>query len=105
LVQDINITNFAFSQAFDEAIEAKVTASQRAEQAERELQRVKYEADQKVAAAAGEAKAIAIQSQAIQQNGTAYLQLQAIQRWDGKLPTYMGANAPLPFINGVVSGK
>jgi hypothetical protein len=24
---------------------------------------------------------------------------QAINRWDGKLPTYMGTGAPLPFLN------
>ncbi|MDR5851374.1 hypothetical protein [Caballeronia sp. LZ003] len=24
---------------------------------------------------------------------------QAINRWDGKLPTYMGAGSPLPFLN------
>jgi prohibitin 2 len=100
LIQDINITNFKFSAAFDQAIEAKVTASQRAEQAERELARVKFEADQQIAKARGEAESIAIQAQAVKTNGgQEYLQLQAINRWDGKLPTYMGAGAPLPFLN------
>lgn len=99
LIQDINITNFSFSKSFDEAIEAKVTASQKAEQAQRDLQRVQFEVQQRIAKAEGEAKAIAIQSEAVNKNGGAYLQLQAIQRWDGKLPTYMGANAPLPFID------
>ncbi|WDD91154.1 prohibitin family protein [Burkholderia sp. FERM BP-3421] len=99
VIQDINITAFAFSEAFDQAIEAKVTASQKAEQAERELQRVKFEADQKIAQAEGEAKAIAIQAQAIKTNGgDEYLRLQAINRWDGKLPTYMSPHSPMPFI-------
>lgn len=99
-IQDINITNFKFSAAFDQAIEAKVTASQRAEQAERELARVKFEADQQIAKARGEAESIAIQAQAVKTNGgQEYLQLQAINRWDGKLPTYMGAGSPLPFLN------
>lgn len=100
IVRDINITGFAFSKAFDDAIEAKVTASQKAEQAERDLQRVKYEADQKIAAAKGEAESIAIQAQAIKTNGgEAYLRLQAINRWDGKLPVYLSPGAPLPFVN------
>lgn len=100
VVRDINITGFAFSKAFDDAIEAKVTASQKAEQAERDLQRVKYEADQKIAAAKGEAQAIAIQATAIQTNGgEEYLRLQAINRWDGKLPQYLTPGAPLPFVN------
>ncbi len=100
VVRDINITGFAFSKAFDDAIEAKVTASQKAEQAERDLQRVKYEADQKIAAAKGEAESIAIQAEAIKTNGgEAYLRLQAINRWDGKLPVYLSPGAPMPFIN------
>lgn len=100
LIRDINITGFAFSKAFDEAIEAKVTASQKAEQAERDLQRVKFEADQKIAQAQGEAKAIAIQAEAIKTTGgEEYLRLQAINRWDGKLPTYMTSGAPLPFVS------
>ncbi len=40
------MTNFKFSQAFEAAIEAKVTANQRTEQAERELARLKFEAEQ-----------------------------------------------------------
>ncbi|MGK8893718.1 prohibitin family protein [Burkholderia gladioli] len=100
IVRDINITGFAFSKAFDDAIEAKVTASQKAEQAERDLQRVKYEADQKIAAARGEAEAIAIQATAIKTNGgEEYLRLQAINHWDGKLPVYLAPGAPMPFIN------
>ncbi|MDC6127806.1 prohibitin family protein [Burkholderia gladioli] len=100
IVRDINITGFAFSKAFDDAIEAKVTASQKAEQAERDLQRVKYEADQKIAAARGEAEAIAIQATAIKTNGgEEYLRLQAINHWDGKLPLYLAPGAPMPFIN------
>ncbi|WP_250533487.1 prohibitin family protein [Caballeronia sp. AZ10_KS36] len=100
LIQDINITNFKFSAAFDAAIEAKVTASQRAEQAERELARVKFEADQQIAKARGEAESIAIQAQAVKTNGgQEYLQLRAINRWDGKLPTYIAAGSPMPFLN------
>ncbi|SAL66694.1 bacteriophage/transposase fusion protein [Caballeronia arvi] len=100
LIQDINMTNFKFSQAFDAAIEAKVTASQRAEQAERELARVKFEAEQQVEKARGEAESIAIQAQAVKTNGgEQYLRLQAINKWNGVLPTYMGAGAPVPFLN------
>lgn len=99
-IQDINITNFQFSESFDKAIEAKVTASQRADQSERELAQAGFDAQKVIAKAKGEAEAIAVQAQAVKTSGGAeYLQLQAINRWDGKLPTYMGAGAPLPFIN------
>lgn len=104
-VQDINITNFSFSKSFDEAIEAKVTASQKAEQAERELQTVKFEAEQKIAAAKGQAEAIRIQAEAVKaQGGSQYVQLEAIKKWDGRLPTYTGGNTPLPFIDAGKDG-
>lgn len=97
--QTVNLVNFGFSRSFDAAIEEKVTASQKAETAKRTLERVKYEADARIAQAEGEAKAIAIQAAAIEkQGGAAYTQLKALEKWDGKLPTYMAPGAPMPFI-------
>ena len=76
----INIVDFDFSSTFNEAIEAKVTAEQNALAAKNKLEQVKYEADQSVAMAEGQAKAIAIQAQAIQvQGGEAYIQLKALK--------------------------
>lgn len=101
----VNIVDFNFSKSFNEAIEAKVTAEQNALAARNKLEQTKYEAEQRVAAAEGEAKAITIQATAIQsQGGTAYINLKAIEKWDGKLPVYNTANAPTPFIpiNGPV---
>jgi regulator of protease activity HflC (stomatin/prohibitin superfamily) len=95
----INIVDFDFSPTFNEAIEAKVTAEQNALAAKNKLEQVKYEADQSVAMAEGQAKAIAIQAQAIQvQGGEAYIQLKALEKWDGKLPQIMGAGT-VPFVN------
>lgn len=98
-VQTVNMVNFGFSKAFDAAIEEKVTASQKAETAKRDLERIKYEAESRVAAAEGEAKAIAIQAAAIdKQGGAAYVQLKAVEKWDGQLPTYMTSGAATPFV-------
>lgn len=95
----VNIVNFDFSRSFNEAIENKVTAEQNALASKNKLEQTKYEAEQRIATAEGEAKAIAIQSKAIQeQGGTAYLQLKAVEKWDGKLPVYNTAGAPMPFI-------
>ncbi|MDR0779204.1 MAG: prohibitin family protein [Pseudomonadales bacterium] len=103
-VRDLNITDFSFSSEFNKAIEAKVTAGQYAEKAQRDLQRIQVEAQQKIAEAEGQARAIAIQAEAIQVNGGAeYIQLQAINKWDGRLPAYLAPNTPLPFI-GVAGG-
>ena len=95
LVEDIQITNFAFSQAFDQSIEAKQTAEQNALKAKNDLDRIKIEAEQKVTMAEAEAKTIQIQAQAIQvQGGAAYVQMKAIEKWDGKLPQVSGGGTP-----------
>lgn len=77
-----------------------MTATQNALAAENNLKKVRFEAEQAVAKAKGEAEAIRIQVQAIQQQGGKdYVALKAIERWDGKLPTYMLGSNTLPFVN------
>lgn len=99
VVDELNIVNFDFSGQFNQAIEAKVTAEQNALAAKNKLEQVKFEAEQRVTQAKAEAEAIRIQAQAItQQGGENYVQLQAIQKWNGSVPTYMMGNA-VPFIN------
>lgn len=96
----LNIVNFAFSGTFNDAIEAKVTAQQNALAAQNKLEQVKYEAEQTVTSAKAQAEAIQIQAQAIQQQGGAnYVQLQAVQKWDGHLPTQMIPGSSVPFLN------
>ena len=93
----VAITNFGFSSEYQQAIEAKVVAAQKKLKAEQDLQRIEVEAKSRIAQAEGEAKAISIQSQAIQSGGgTNYVQLQAIQKWDGKLPTT--TTTAIPFL-------
>ena len=99
-IQRVNLVNFGFSKTFNAAIEEKVTANQKAATAENNLKRTKFEAEQRIAQAEGEAKAIAIQSAAIEKSGGAgYVQLQAIQKWDGKLPQYVTGGTAMPFVN------
>lgn len=99
IVEAIQITNFKFSEQYDAAVEAKQTAEQNAQKAKNDLERIKIEAEQKIATAQAEAEAIRIQSQAIQaQGGAGYVQLKAIEKWNGALPTYTG-NGPIPFID------
>ena len=87
-VSNISLVNFGFSQAHQQAIEAKVIATQQTAKAEQDLARIKVEAASRVAQAKGEAEAISIQATAIQSNGGQnYVQLQWISKWDGKLPT------------------
>lgn len=102
-IDEMSITNFSFSRTFNDAIEAKTTAEQLKLKAERDLERVKVEANQRVAAAEGEARALAAQKQQITAE---LLQLRtienerfAIEKWDGHMPTYMTSGAPLPFVH------
>ena len=95
VVEAIQITNFQFSASFDHAIEAKQTAEQNALKAKNDLERIKIEAEQKVAMAKAEAEAIRIQADAIRaQGGTEYVQLKAIEKWDGQLPQVNGGATP-----------
>jgi regulator of protease activity HflC (stomatin/prohibitin superfamily) len=100
IIDQVNIINFDFSESFNKAIEAKVTAEQDALAAKNKLEQSKYEAEQRIAQAKGEAEAIKIQAQAISsQGGADYVALKSIEKWDGKLPGQMIPNATLPFIN------
>jgi prohibitin 2 len=98
-VGDISLVNFRFSAEYQKAIEAKVIATQSKLKAEQDLQRIEVEAKQEIAKAEGRAKAIQIETQAINsQGGASYVQLKAIEKWDGNLPTTMAGGAT-PFIN------
>ena len=103
-------------------INAKIEATQTAMQKENELRAVEAEAQKQIAEAKwaaearivkanweaeaiivqskAEAEAIKIKTQAIISQGWAdYIQLQAIEKWNGTLPTYTLGTNTLPFIN------
>ena len=100
IVDEFNIVNFNFSDSFDAAIEAKVTAEQSALEAKNKLEQIKFEAEQKIATATAEAEAIRIKAQAIaQQGGEDYVSLKAVEKWNGILPVQMIPGGAIPFIN------
>ena len=92
-----------------ESINAKIEATQRAmlrenedaqSKAEAEKARVaaQGEADAQLTKAKAEAESIAIRAKALRDNPQV-LMLEAISRWDGKLPTFLGADSlPLPLL-------
>jgi len=100
IVQEFSITDFAFSNEYERAVEQKQVAQQSALKAENDLIRVKTEAEQRIAQAEAEAQAIKIQAEAItQQGGEDYVNLKAVEKWNGVLPSQMIPNATMPFIN------
>lgn len=98
----MSITEFSFSEAFTNAIEAKVTAVQRAMEAQNKLKQVEYEAQQRVASAQAEAEAIRIQAEAItKQGGGDYVKLKAVEKWNGTMPTFIAGDGNMPFLMNV----
>lgn len=94
VVDDFSIVNFEFSEEFDRAIEAKVTAEQLKLKAERDLERIRIEKEQKITQAQAEAESIRIQSEALQQNQQ-ILDLRWIEKWDGQTPKVVGSEGSL----------
>ena len=97
IVEDLSITEFAFSEEFRAAIESKQVAEQNALRAEQELRRAQIEAQQQVARAEAEAEARLAIAQAeaealrLQREviSPELLQLRFIEAWNGILPQFM----------------
>ena len=100
VLDEFSIIDFAFSDEYEKAVESKQVAQQDALKAQNVLEQVKLEAEQRVAQARGEAEAIKIQAQAItQQGGKDYVQLKAIEKWNGQLPNQFIPGSAIPFVN------
>jgi len=95
-MSELSITDFQFSKGFNEAVESKQTAEQLAMKAQRDLERIKIEGQQKVVQAKAEAESQRIQKETI---SPIILQLRAIEKWDGKFPQVLGGSGAMPFIN------
>jgi regulator of protease activity HflC (stomatin/prohibitin superfamily) len=101
-VDAFSIISFSFSQTFTDAIEAKQTAEQNALKAKRDLDRIKVEAEQTIAAATAEAEALRLQKMNISPDlielRKIEANLKAIEKWNGILPNVTGGGA-IPFIS------
>ena len=100
-VVDVSIVNFKFSAQFTQAIENKQTAEQMALKASRDLDRIKIEAQQKIAAAQAEAESLRLQRQNITSDLVELRRIEAMQeairKWNGVLPQVTGG--AMPFID------
>ena len=75
-----------------------MTAEQLKLKADRDLERIVIEADQKVAEAQGKAQAIQIEAQALRANPQV-VELRWIEKWNGQVPQYWGQASPFIGIN------
>jgi prohibitin 2 len=92
ILDEFAIVNFSFSPSFTAAIEGKVNAEQAKLKAERDLLRIRVEAEQKVASAKAEAESLRLQRQEVSPQ---VLALRTIEKWDGRLPHVTGGSIPL----------
>lgn len=97
-VRSANVRNLVTDPALEQAIKDSANRNFQIAAKQKEVELAKAEADRKRVEAQGEADAIRIKSQAISAaGGKEYVELKAIEKWDGKLPTATGGVTP--FIN------
>ena len=98
VIDGFTISEFKFSRAFDEAIEAKQVAEQEALKEKNVKLKVEYQNDQRVAKAKADSAVIALQMEALRkQNGKDYLMLKWIEKWNGELPNVVANDKMIPL--------
>lgn len=101
VLDEINITEFKFSEEFDRAIEQKQIAEQQALKSKLDLDRIKIEKEQEITRAQAQAEALRLQKQEVTPElielRRIEAELKAIEKWNGQLPNVTGG--AVPFIN------
>jgi prohibitin 2 len=110
VVTDISIVDLSFKEAFMAAVEQKQIAEQQSKQAEKLVAKAKQEADQMIATARGQAEALKLQREQITpmmlESKRLDITREAVAKWGGGVPQYMGGNMPVPFIDAaMMKGK
>ncbi len=90
--------NIVVPDAVLQQINKKIANEQAALAAQANVATATADANARIAKATGDAKAIQVEAEAIRTNPE-IVKLRAVEKWDGKLPTYTGGNGPMPFID------
>ncbi|MDR2737014.1 MAG: prohibitin family protein [Gracilibacteraceae bacterium] len=105
VLDEVNLTEFQFSAEFNDAIEKKQVAEQQVLKATLDLQRIEIEAKQKIEQAKAEAESLRLQKQEVTPELVELrkieAQMEAIRKWDGKMPTVTGGALPFIDINSL----
>lgn len=117
-ILDVQLENFEFSPAFNQAIENKVTAEQNALTEKNQLEVIRYQQEQQILIQEAQATMLKIQAEAYANStitrATAdaeaiklvadqlglnpyYLYYLYLLQWNGQLPIYYGSELPIPF--------
>jgi prohibitin 2 len=97
-VSRFEITDITYTHEFENSVEQKVIAQQRAIEEQNRTKQIEEQARQKVLSAEAEAKSMQIRAQALEQNAK-LVEWEAVQKWNGVLPQYMLGGGTTPFIN------
>jgi len=97
-VSRFEITDIAYTHEFEQSVEQKVIAQQKAIEEQNRTKQIEEQARQKVLSAEAEAKSIQIRAQALEKNAK-LVEWEAVQKWNGVLPQYMLGGGTTPFIN------
>jgi regulator of protease activity HflC (stomatin/prohibitin superfamily) len=108
-IVSVQVENIDFSDAYEQSVEQRMLAQVEIQKREENLRTTQVEAEITRTKAEGEANAIRLRGEAegaaIKARGDALranadlVQLQAVEKWDGKLPTTMVPGSALPFLN------
>lgn len=98
-VRSANVRNLVTDPALEQAIKEAANRNFQIAAKQKEVELARAEAERKRVEAQGEADAIRLRASAVAaQGGADYVQLKAIEKWDGKLPTTQAGGAT-PFIH------
>lgn len=99
ILLNVKLTNLDFSNKFEEAVERKVIAVERAKEAVNKTVEIEEKKKQTILTAEAEAESMRIRAEALSRNKN-LVEYEAIKRWDGVLPRIMmGGDGALPFID------
>ena len=111
-VVELSITDFQFTSAFQESIEAKVRAEQQALEAQNALERVKFESEQAITRARAEAeglKGLRLQREQITGDLLQLRQIEvqrtAVEKWNGVMPSVVTSGGPVPMLDVFGGGQ
>jgi regulator of protease activity HflC (stomatin/prohibitin superfamily) len=120
MIDSVQVENINFSQAYEQAVEARMTAQVEVQKQEQNLQQEKIKADIAVTQAKGRADSVKAEADAsayrtkvegqatadaIKLRATALadnpllVELTKAEKWDGQLPTSMIPGSTVPFLN------
>jgi prohibitin 2 len=97
-VSRFEITDISYTREFENSVEQKVIAQQKAIEEQNRTKQIEEQARQKVLSAEAEAKSMQIRAEALEQNAK-LVEWEAVQKWNGVLPQYMLGGGTTPFIN------